>query len=181
MPFRRLSTLAVCATSRFINWFRLRSLPDHRRRVHRSRSLLRKLRQMDGDGRAPRCIAYLRRIDPLLFEEVVLSALEDVGAFVLRSRRYTGDGGLDGRAWLSGMGWCAIQAKRYRFHIAHEHLGAFAGLVEQSGFRAGLFVHTGRSGAAVYSHLRASRIVLISGDRLVRLLCDYEFSREIWR
>lgn len=103
---RSAITAFIHAASRLINALRLCSHANHRRRVKRSRSVLRKLRSFEGEPRCARVIAYLRRIDPLLCEEVVLSALEDAGAFVVRNRLYGGDGGPDGRAWVPGFGWC---------------------------------------------------------------------------
>lgn len=63
-------------------------------------------------------IAYLRRIDPLVFEELVLSALARRGYAILRNERYSGDGGIDGRVWINGQCrliqgsvWCAFLQK----------------------------------------------------------------------
>ncbi len=39
-------------------------------------------------------IAYLRKIDPFVFEELLLEGFERRGFEVIRNRRYTGDGGL---------------------------------------------------------------------------------------
>jgi len=44
------------------------------------------------EGRSFTC---LRQVDQIVFEEDVLSALEDAGALVPRSRQYSGDGGID--------------------------------------------------------------------------------------
>ena len=98
-----------CASQLF-NAMRMRRLPDHRRRISQSRAVLRAVRQFTGEGYAARCLAYLRSVDPLVFEEVVLSALEDAGLFILRNQRYSGDGGIDGKVWLPGHGWYAVQS-----------------------------------------------------------------------
>ncbi|HIG4575661.1 TPA: restriction endonuclease, partial [Klebsiella pneumoniae] len=57
-------------------------------------------------------IAYLRKIDPFVFEELLLEGFERRGFEVIRNRRYTGDGGIDGRVKIDGQTWL-IQAKRY--------------------------------------------------------------------
>jgi restriction system protein len=56
----------------------------------------------------------------------VLSAFEDAGCLILRNRRYTSDGGIDGRLWWPGCGWrtVALQCKRYAIAIALAHVGA---------------------------------------------------------
>ena len=174
---RKLPSLvrwAVTCVSRVVNAIRLRGLPSHRRRVRRSRAVLRELRAMRGDSAAARSFGYLRKVDPLVCEEVVLSALEDAGVFVLRNRRYTGDGGIDGRCWLLGAGWRmhVVQIKRYDAAIAPSHVAAFAQLVRQGRWAGGLFVHCGRTGPMSYLALRGADMELISGDTLLRLLID---------
>lgn len=165
---------AICIrlASRLVNTCRLLGRPQHRRRVQRSRRVLALLQGFAGEARFQRCLGYLRTVDPLVFEEVVLSALEDAGFFVLRNRRYTGDGGIDGIVWMPGSGWAGIQAKRYREHIDNQHLREFGDLVARRGLRVGMFVHTGRTGAACYSALRSSGVVLVSGRRLVNLILE---------
>ena len=160
--------------SRTANAIRLLDLPTHRRRVRRSRRILRELRAIRGEAASARAFGYLRRIDPLVCEEVVLSALEDAGAFVLRNRRYSGDGGLDGRCWLPGARWGvhAVQVKRYDAAVAPAHLAALSKLVDEGGWSGGLFVHCGRTGPLSYAVLRGSRVALVSGDTLLRLLIE---------
>lgn len=171
-----MGTKRICMrlVSRLANALRLAGLAGHHANIRRARRALRRVRAFDGDGRDARCIAYLRAVEPAVFEELVLSALEDAGNPVLRNRRYTGYGGVDGCVWLAGAGWCAVQSKRYAGHIDHEHVRAFAGVVRAGRYGAGLFVHTGRSGAAVYGHLRGAQVLLLSGARLLRLVLDGE-------
>jgi restriction system protein len=142
---------ALRVASILFNCIRLRHLPGHLRRLRAARRALRTIQAIRGAAAEARLFAYLRKIDPLVFEELVLCAIERTGAFVVRNRRYAGDGGIDGRAWISGMGWCAIQVKRYR---------------------TGFFVHTGRTGAAAWTQLGNERIILLSGQRLVALMID---------
>jgi restriction system protein len=158
--------------SRTVNAVRLRQQPAHRRRIRRSRAVLRELRAMRGDAAAARAFGYLRKVDPLVCEEVVLSALEDAGVFVLRNKRYTGDGGIDGRCWLLGAGWRmhVVQIKRYDAAITPSHVAAFAQRVRQGRWAGGLFVHCGRTGPMSYLALRGTDLVLVSGDVLLRLL-----------
>jgi len=162
----------MCAASRCCNWLRLLDRPAHRRRVRQSRRVLRALRRIHGDGQQARRLAYLRQVDPLCMEEVVLSACEACGVPVLRNRAYSGDGGIDGRVWIAGSGWHPLQVKRYREHVALAHLREFAALVAAQRAAGGWFVHTGRSGAGLYPALRGSRVTLVSGERLLLLLAD---------
>lgn len=172
--FATLGRWLVTCASRVANAIRLRGLPSHRRRVRRSRAVLRELRAMQGDAAAARAFSYLRKVDPLVCEEVVLSALEEAGVFVLRNKRYTGDGGIDGRCWLLRAGWRMhiVQIKRYDAAITPSHVAAFAQLVCQGKWAGGFFVHCGRTGPMSYSALRGAEIKLISGEALLRLLID---------
>ena len=177
-PLRRPTTASAAPAfvtslaSRLINSCRLAGKPEHQRRVRESRRVLRKIRSFTGEGSAGRVFAYLRTIDPFVFEEVVLSALEDAGGVVLRNRRYTGDGGLDGRCWFPWAGWrtIAIQAKRYDAAVTPSDVAAFAGLVRQDGHAGGYFVHCGRSGPLTYEALRGQPVQLLSGTRMLSLL-----------
>lgn len=131
---------------------------------------------MTGDSAAARAFGYLRKVDALVCEEVVLSALEDAGALVLRNRRYTGDGGIDGRCWLPGCGFGlhAVQVKRYDSAITPSHVADLGDLVVRQRHAGGLFIHCGRTGPASYAALRGTGLVLISGEGLLRLLVARE-------
>jgi restriction system protein len=172
--FRRwgaaLGKLVIRGVSRWVNAARLAYLPGHQRNVRQSRRVLRAVRAFAEPGAAARGLGYLRAVDPLVFEEVVMSALEDAGLLVLRGTRYSGDGGVDGAVWLPGRGWCAVQSKRYRHHVCLAHVRAFGDVIASGKYDGGLFVHTGRSGVALYGQLDAARIGLLSGERLMRLV-----------
>lgn len=163
--------------SKAVNAVRLAGLPLHRRNVRQSQRVLCVIRRFGDAAIAARCLAYLRQVDPLVFEEVILSALEDTGLLVIRNRRYTGDGGVDGAAWGPDVGWLAVQAKRYRGHVCREHVREFGNKIAQMHFDGGVFVHTGGSGAGIYDFLREDGIILLSGDRLVTLLLQRKLMR----
>jgi restriction system protein len=158
--------------SRTLNWWRLRDHAGHRRRIAASRRLLHTLRGFTGEGVGGRVFAYLRTVDPLLYEETVLSTLEDAGAIVLRNLRYTGDGGIDGRCWLPGQGIrpLAIQCKRYGSAVAPKHVGEFCRAVADGRFAGGLFVHCGRTGPLSYDALRGRSVHLVSGQVMLNLM-----------
>lgn len=89
-----LSRFAI-PIARLFGW-RKRS---HRRRERQARQSLKKLAEIPEPGRK---FAYLRKIDPFTFEEMILEAYELRGHKVKRNHRYTGDGGIDGKVWLNG-------------------------------------------------------------------------------
>lgn len=114
-------------------------------------------------------LAYLRKIDPYVFEELVLDAFEHQGYQVLRSQRYSGDGGVDGVVIKNGRRHL-IQAKRYRGHIQLAHIKQFQSVVAQQQCH-GLFIHTGRTGKQSREQANTSpNLHILSGRRLLDLL-----------
>jgi restriction system protein len=164
-----LGALGVCLGV-FARWFRRRrshSERAHAWRITRSRALIEKIREI-GRQRGPGAqFAYLRKVDPWVVEELVLSALEAQGVRVRRNARYTGDGGIDGRCWIDGV-LHLIQVKRYGCYISAEDVREFrarCGRLQAMG----LFVHTGRTGPSAAA-LATAEVRIISGGKLLRLL-----------
>ena len=157
--------------SRLVNRVRLRGRRRHLYKVARSRSLREKISTIAAqESGFARALGYLRKIDPLAFEELILTALEDDNVRVRRNLRYTGDGGVDGELMYAGQR-VLIQAKRYSAHIQRAHVAAFASLCATHG-ALGLFVHTGRTGDGSRGAITEAggRIVIVSGHRLVEFL-----------
>lgn len=166
--FPRLASLV----SRALNTVRLLDRPSHLRRIARSRRILATLARFRGEGAGARAFAYLRTVDPHVFEEVVLSGIESAGYIVLRNRRYTGDGGIDGRVVVPGtLGrtW-AVQSKRYRASVNPSHVGEFERAIRERGHAGGLFVHCGRTGPLTRLALYGTSVELVSGSALLNLL-----------
>ena len=158
--------------SAVVFWDRVRCLflpRSHRRRIRQARRILKKIRPwLQEPQGAPRVFGYLRKIDPLSFEELVLQSFVDMGWMVKRGIRYSGDGGVDGHVRLPGDPyWTAIQCKRYSSAINPAHVSEFAALVYP---KRGLFVHTGRTGDQS-NKAAAVGVVFVSGQRLIDLVC----------
>lgn len=141
----------------------------HRWRRQQARTMCLQLQGPDRTQPSGVIYARLRGMDPLAFEELLLECFERRGCRVVRNRRYTGDGGLDGKVVIQGRTWL-IQAKRYASAIRPEHVDGFATLCRSKGM-PGLFIHTGRTGPSSRSLLdRHAHIEIISGERLLTLL-----------
>ncbi|MGH1472671.1 MAG: restriction endonuclease [Cellvibrionaceae bacterium] len=112
---------------------------------------------------------YLRskNVTPYVFEEMVLTALKRCGANITRNKRYTGDGGIDGKAVIEKKE-CFIQSKNYSAHISHAHVLEFSKICYRKN-KIGLFVHTGKTGKKIVNDRRFSNVRLISGKRLLIL------------
>ncbi|MGG9804752.1 restriction endonuclease, partial [Escherichia coli] len=138
----------------------------HKRKQQSARRVLERIKTLPG---FPQKINYLRKIDPFVFEELLLEGFEAHGFRTIRNKRYTGDGGIDGQV-IIGKYRYLIQAKRYRGHIALQHVQEFEKLLKRHNCR-GLFCHTGKTGAGSKSvSIASERMEIISGQRLIDLL-----------
>jgi len=173
----------------------------HRERAAAARRRRDRLRAIAADpgiddaGRFARSLAYLRRIDPLVFEELVLAAFRDAGWTVRVNAAYSGDGGIDGRVWVDDWrtvdpwfaqhapdrelrGWAGVQCKRYEGAVQREHLRQFPHDLARADLVAGFFVHTGTTPrrrtpptvAEWRERLALPPVRLLSGKCLVQLL-----------
>lgn len=140
-------------------------------RVKKAKEVLLKIRQFDTTKSHTGVINYLKKIDPFVFEELLLTCFKEAGCKIKRNRRYTGDGGIDGKVWISGKQHL-IQAKRYKGHIKKSHVEEFISLCKRKR-RHGLFIHTGRIGRESFSLIQNDpKIANINDKELVELIKD---------
>lgn len=165
-----VAVATICAALASVPaWRRLRKgarARRHQRFRLNAQNAIARLRQLQSAGQQ---IAYLRRLNPFVFEELILEAFERAGHKVHRNHRYTGDGGIDGAVVIDGVLYL-VQAKRYAKHINLAHVQEFVLLVRRRRCR-GLFCHTGRTGAAVRALAQACpEIRILSGGNLLDAL-----------
>lgn len=115
---------------------------------------------------------YLRKIDPFVFEEALLSLFQERGFKIKRNRKYTGDGGSDGLIWINGKK-THIQAKRYKSYINKSHMQEFINLTEREK-SLGIFIHTGKTGKETLKLAEDNNILIISGMNLIDFLLGNE-------
>ncbi len=115
-------------------------------------------------------LSYLRKIDPFVFEELLLYTFHKRGMKTYRNKRYTGDGGIDGKVRIDGYIYY-IQAKRYQEYINYQHVADFNELCERCN-KKGFFIHTGKTGEAAGRIVKNehSNIKIISGQKLIDFL-----------
>jgi len=150
---------------------------DKKSHVWRKKSATNVYRQIQ-KMKEPQIFAYLRKIDPFVFEELILYSLskrKDVK--IVKANRYTGDGGIDGTFFLTVDGKkrkILIQAKRYQSHINKKHVEEFCDLISNDkSVYAGYFVHTGKTGAATKDvGKQCAKMKIYSGKRLIELLLN---------
>lgn len=172
MTFAMIAITCLCLIALLVRHFR--TPIRHRWRRRQARTMCRQLHGPDRDQPATLIYARLRAMDPLAFEELLLEAFEHRGHRVIRNRRYTGDGGVDGEVIINGERFL-VQAKRYRETIRPEHVGDFLAICSSRG-RRGFFIHTGRTGGASREALADKTCVeIISGKTLLALLTGGPF------
>lgn len=137
----------------------------HTYHIRRAQQVIERLGELAHDGQR---LMYLRKIDPLTFEELLLETAARRGHKIYRNKRYSGDGGIDGRIVIEGEPFL-IQAKRYKNHINRQHLAEFCTLVEAHKC-SGLFCHTGRTGKGAREAITSDRVNVVSGRRLLRFI-----------
>jgi restriction system protein len=112
-------------------------------------------------------IGYLRKIDAYAFEELLLSALKEAGAKITRNKRYTGDGGIDGKCKYLGQQYF-VQAKRYTGYINSADVQEFSSICQRNRVR-GLFIHTGKTGAKSHK-VKSNNVNIIDDEKLISLV-----------
>ena len=143
---------------------------SHTRRIKAARRVLKKLRTIDHPSGQ---FAYLRKVDPFVFEELILEAFNRGGLKIKRNRRYTGDGGIDGKVKINGR-YVLIQAKRYSGYINNNHVTLFSKLCKDKR-QLGLFIHTGKTGKGSY-HQQSGEVDIVSGSRMLDLILGRRFT-----
>ncbi|MCL6392501.1 restriction endonuclease [Pectobacterium atrosepticum] len=162
--------LIVAIISMLFRWRGKASVRRHRRYRKTAERLLKRLPTLAGDAQR---FSYLRRVNPYVFEELLLLAMERQGLKVIRNASYSGDGGLDGQVFIEGQRWL-IQAKRYSRAIDPAHVAAFSTLLMKHRC-GGLFIHTGRTGVKSKQFVNSNPnstvpLHIISGQQLLALL-----------
>lgn len=129
-----------------------------------------------------RLLQQVKELSPAFFERLVIDLLvkmgyggsrEDAGRAVGRS----GDGGIDGiiNEDRLGLDVLYIQAKRWEGTVGRPEIQKFAGALQGQRARRGIFITTSSFSreAMDYAGVIESRIVLIDGERLSRLMVDH--------
>lgn len=143
------------------------------RKIHayykrQARKIYKKINsQFESSGHST-IISYLRKINPYVFEELILLAYERKGYKVKRNKRYSGDGGVDGHVSINKE-WIPIQAKRYKSYIKRQHVMDFENLITKRKKPYGLFIHTGRTGKGSTGN-EFPHVHFLSGNKLLNLL-----------
>ena len=139
----------------------------HQNNILSSKKILLKLNCFKFEGQK---INYLKKINPFVFEELLLSAFEEKGYKIKRNKKYTGDGGFDGTIFDKQNNKYLIQAKRYSYYINPKHITEFGELLKKNKCK-GFFIHTGKTGRKSFIEIsKYHNIEIISGNKLIKLI-----------
>ncbi len=141
----------------------------HYYKIKQGERILKKIRSFNGDNQEERILNYLKKINPFTFEELLLSLFKESGCKIKRNKKYTGDGGIDGKFKYNGS-WYFVQAKRYSNYIKNTDVEAFSNICIKNNVR-GLFIHTGKTGKS--SHNIASlneNLLIIEPHELIKFI-----------
>lgn len=127
-------------------------------------------------------LAQLKFSSPAFFEKVVVEVLvkmgyggsrRDAGQAIGRS----GDEGIDGiiKEDRLGLDIIYIQAKRWDNTVSRPEIQKFAGALQGKRARKGIFITTSEfsGGASEYVNAIDSKIILIDGEQLAKLMLDF--------
>lgn len=157
--------------SKLLNRIRLFRNFGHLYRIRQAKNVLAKLKLIAKQpNHEARILGYLRKINPFVFEELILSVIEDSNIRITRNTRYTGDGGIDGIFHLK-QGKVLIQCKRYKSYIDNKHVRELTEKVNLDKHYLGIFVHTGKTGEkSKQVATTAKNVVFVSGSALVHFI-----------
>lgn len=135
-----------------------------------------RLAEIEYDGQR---INYLKKINPYVFEEFVLTMFEVDGYKIKRSESYSGDGGYDGevfrkpvnsnRIFTTRMERILVQSKCYTEHIKRDHVYDFILLCAKEKC-PGYFVHCGKTPLNLFHHALKHDVRIISGYALLSMI-----------
>lgn len=143
------------------------------------------------DDVASQLLSRILDQQPVFFEQAVLDLLVAMGyggaEGTAKRTQLSNDGGIDGIIDQDALGLSRIyvQAKRYAADntIGREAIQAFVGALAGNQANQGVFITTSRfsRGAIDYAESVASRVILIDGERLTRLMIRYNVGVQVKR
>ncbi len=164
-----LLVILLVVIAAFVFWKGGHSWVSRRHKARRDQA--RRFAQLLGSGSLlpAQAFAYLRKINPFTFEELVLDGFERAGYLAVRNRRYSGDGGVDGRVIAGGKEYL-VQCKRYRGYVSRQDVEDFSRVCTRL-CRDGFFVHTGKTGnGSTETAQLFGNVTIVSGDSMLDLV-----------
>ncbi|MDK9699028.1 MAG: restriction endonuclease [bacterium] len=124
---------------------------------------------------------------PSFFEQLVVRLLEKMGYGIGEITGKSGDGGIDGIIYEDKLGLekIHIQAKRFEnAPVGRPTIQGFVGALVGLGADKGVFItmsHFSQDAANYVKGLKAQRVILIDGEKLLQLMIDHELGVSVDR
>ena len=152
----------------FINFFPVRRNIKHKKNIKTAKKIYKRINEITKTNKGW-IFTYLRKIDPFVFEELILYSFRQKGYKIKRNKKYTGDGGIDGKVIINNQTYF-IQVKRYTDFINPRHVEDFAALCKKNNVN-GYFIHSGKTGQKSYNiKFQFQNIEIISGNKFYELI-----------
>lgn len=136
-------------------------------RVESSKSALKKIKSIEIPAQV---IAYIRKMDPFTFEEMILTSINrNTFVKIERNKRYTGDGGIDGKFFINGSLFL-IQAKRYHGLVKTSDIEDLLQKTTYHNATGSLFIHTGKTSTVALKRYSEGKVFIVSGHAMVALI-----------
>lgn len=132
---------------------------------------------------AEELLGVVRQMDPFKFEQLVIDLLFAMGYGGSRSEAATvtkasNDEGIDGiiNEDRLGLDVIYVQAKRWKESVGRKEIQAFVGALAGQQASKGVFITTSKfsENAVAYAKAVIQKVVLIDGDRLGKLMIEYD-------
>lgn len=152
----------------------------HLYQIRQAKKILNKIKEISlTNNYQGKIINYLRKINPYVFEEMILTVIENSNIRIYRNKKYSGDGGIDGKFKIK-QGKVIIQCKRYKSFINTKDVIELSNKVKNDKYYLGIFVHTGKTNDASKQIMRNEKnIIFLSGDKLINFLINKENIKDI--
>lgn len=161
--------------SKFLNRIKLIGKLRHLYHIRKAKKIIKTLKLI---ALTPyyegKIINYLRKINPYVFEELILTVIEESNIRVFRNIAYSGDGGIDGIFKIK-QGKVLVQCKRYGKYINAKDVKDLSVKVASDKYFMGIFVHTGKTGEKSKNiGLNEKNVIFLSGSNLVNVIVGKE-------
>lgn len=136
-------------------------------RVESSKSALKKIKSIELPAQV---ITYIRKMDPFTFEEMILTSINrNTFVNIERNKRYTGDGGIDGKFYING-NLFLIQAKSYHGFVKTSDIEDLLKKTTSHNASGSLFIHTGKTSNVALKRYSEGKVFIVSGHAMVALI-----------
>lgn len=160
--------------SKLINRFRLIGKWRHLFRIKNAKKVHKTLISIKKQNEVyhPKIFSYLRKINPFVFEELILNMIEKQNIRVIRNKSYSNDGGIDGKFVLNGKTFL-IQCKRYQEYINKKDVEKLLNDIKIHKADFAIFVHTGKTGEKTKNIFQNEKnLILVSGTYMIDFILE---------